>query len=137
MEKYYSKVKPDLLLHVVFRKTDFVDGRFDIIGTDNFLQCAAMHLNDEQTFRPHKHKERVISFDKWKAQESWVVIQGLVRCTFYDIDDTVLDHAYIKEGDASFTLHGGHTYESLEDDTYILEFKTGPYLGQEQDKQFI
>ena len=39
--------------------------------------------------------------------------------------------------DISFTLFGGHTYEILEDNSMIMEYKTGPYFGQKQDKVFI
>jgi hypothetical protein len=27
-------------------------------------------------------------------------------------------------------LYGGHTYQILEDDTIVYEYKTGPYEGQ-------
>ena len=56
----------------------------------------------------------------------------------YDIDNTtVLATPTLEPGDASFTLQGGHTYEILEDDTVVYEYKTGPYEGQELDKRFI
>jgi len=35
------------------------------------------------------------------------------------------------------TFEGGHTYEILEENTSIYEFKTGPYNGRENDKQFF
>ena len=43
----------------------------------------------------------------------------------------------LKQGDASFTLYGGHTYEILENDTLVYEYKTGPYEGQRLDKEMI
>ena len=43
----------------------------------------------------------------------------------------------IKKGDCSMTFEGGHTYEILEDDTIVYEYKTGPYFGQILDKEFI
>jgi hypothetical protein len=137
MEKYYSKVQPDLLLHIVFRFEDFTRDRIDIIEPDNFLQCAALRFNTGRTFRPHKHIERCVTDEHRKAQESWFVVRGLIRCTFYDIDDTIIAQPYIKEGEASFTLHGGHTYTVLEDHTCLLEYKSGKYEGQENDKEFI
>ena len=54
-----------------------------------------------------------------------------------DIDDTVIAEPVLMPGDASFTLYGGHTYQILEDDTIVYEYKTGPYEGQELDKKFI
>jgi hypothetical protein len=137
MEKYYSKVKPDLLLHVIFRFDDFIETRTDILEPNNFLQCSALRMEEGKTFFPHKHIEKEISYDNKKTQESWVVMRGLVKCTFYDIDDTILAEPYLREGDASFTLHGGHTYTIMEDHTCVFEMKTGPYHGQQDDKEFI
>lgn len=56
----------------------------------------------------------------------------------YDIDNkTILATPILEAGDASFTLYGGHTYEILEENTIVYEYKTGPYEGQELDKRFI
>jgi hypothetical protein len=66
-----------------------------------------------------------------------VVLQGSVKCIFYDLDNTILSTEFLYPGDASFTLEGGHNYEILEDNTLVYEYKTGPYEGQELDKIFI
>lgn len=136
MIKILSKVEDNKILHIIFRKEDFKEGRTDVISPDNFLQCAVLNLKQNTTFRPHKHiwKERN---EKVIAQESWVVIQGSVKCIFYDLDDTVLEEVVLNSGDASFTLEGGHNYFILEDNTLVYEYKTGPYNGQEFDKTFI
>ena len=66
-----------------------------------------------------------------------MVLQGSVKCIFYDIDDSILTTEILYFGDASFTLEGGHNYEILEDNTLVYEYKTGPYEVQEFDKTFI
>lgn len=136
MEKFYSKIDPSVLLHFVIRKDDFIEGRQDLISADNFLQCSTLNLQAGATFKPHRHiwkeKDQLVI-----AQESWIVLTGKVRCTFYDLDDTVLAEPVLKAGDASFTLQGGHNYLILADRTRVLEYKTGPYLGQKLDKVFI
>ena len=136
MQKIYSLVDPSKLLHIVVRKEDILPGRQDIVPEDNFIQCSMLNLDQGKTFKPHRHiwKERTRNVI---AQESWVVIQGKVKCTFYDIDDTVIAEPILKPGDSSFTLEGGHTYVILEDDTLVYEYKTGPYEGQEFDKRFL
>lgn len=136
MQNIYSKVDTTKLLHVVVRKEEMTKGRSDIIPADNFIQCSMLNLDNGHTFRPHKHiwKERTCNVI---AQESWVVIQGSVRCTFYDIDDTVIEEVVLTSGDSSFTLEGGHNYLILENDTLVYEYKTGPYEGQENDKRFL
>ena len=139
MKKIYSKVEPSLLLHIIVRLEDFKNNgqRNDVISVDNFLQCATLNMKEGVTFKPHKHifKKRV--YEKQISQESWVVIRGKVKCIFYDIDDTIIDEPILNEGDASFTLRGGHNYEALTDDTFVYEYKTGPYEGQALDKTFI
>jgi cupin fold WbuC family metalloprotein len=136
MENIYSKINPDKLLHIVVRKEDMTKGRQDIVPEEHFIQCSILNMDLAKTFRPHKHiwKERTRNVI---AQESWVVIQGRVQCFFYDLDDTIIETVILEQGDASFTLEGGHNYLILEDDTLVYEYKTGPYEGQALDKTFI
>tara|TARA_R110001592_G_scaffold110733_3_gene307299 strand:+ start:1349 stop:1765 length:417 start_codon:yes stop_codon:yes gene_type:complete len=136
MIEYYSKVDPSKLLHVVVRKEDLKPGRKDIISEEHFIQCSHLNMEKGKTFRPHRHifKERTRDVI---AQESWIVVQGSVKCIFYDLDDTLLFEPTLYPGDASFTLEGGHNYEILEDDTLVYEYKTGPYEGQALDKTFL
>lgn len=136
MEKIFSKIQPDKLLHIIVRKQDAINGRIDLVPPNNFIQCSIMKMENNKTFRPHKHiwkprKREII------AQESWLVIQGKVKCHFYDLDDTLIKEPILEPGDASFTLEGGHNYTILEEDTLVYEYKTGPYEGQELDKTFI
>ena len=136
MIEYYSKVNPNKLLHVVVRKEDLKPGRKDIIPEEHFIQCSHLNMEKGKTFRPHKHIFKNRTRDVI-AQESWIVVQGKVKCIFYDIDDTILVEPILETGDASFTLEGGHNYEILEDNTLVYEYKTGPYEGQALDKTFI
>lgn len=136
MKKIYSKINKEELLHLVLKQNQVNGGRVDLIPSDNFLQCSTLKLPKGKTFVPHKHiwkpgKDKVI------AQESWVVIKGSVKCTFYDLDDSILCEEILNCGDMSFTLQGGHNYLILEDNTLVYEFKTGPYEGQQLDKKFI
>ena len=136
MIKYYSKINPDKLLHIVVRKEDLIPGRVEVVPENNFIQCALLNMEKDKTFKPHKHiwRERTRNII---AQESWIVVQGKVKCTFYDLDNEILVEPILGPGDASFTLEGGHTYTILEDDTLVYEYKTGPYEGQKLDKLFI
>ena len=137
MLKIYSKVQPDLLCHVVNKLSD-IKGRTEIIPEDNFLQCATIELSKNKKFPPHYHIKKERHYKEQIAEESWIVVRGRVKCIMYDIDNSsILATPILEAGDASFTLYGGHTYEILEDDTVVYEYKTGPYEGQELDKRFI
>ena len=136
MIKIYSKTDPNVLCHMVLRKDEITEERTDIISPDNFLQLSTLNMKEGKTFRPHKHiwkpgEEKVI------AQESWVVIQGKVKVFFFDTDGKSLQEEFLHPGDSSITLQGGHTYLSMEDETKVYEFKTGPYKGQKLDKVFL
>ena len=78
MEKIYSKVIPNKLLHIIVRKDDLKPGRTDVVPEDDFIQCAILNMQKDKTFQPHKHiwKERNRNVI---AQESWIVIQGKVK----------------------------------------------------------
>ena len=136
MEHIYSKVESGKILHTIVRKEDLTPGRKEVVSEDNFIQCAVLNMEEGKTFKPHRHiwKERTRNVI---AQESWIVIQGSVKCIFYDLDDTIIATPVLYPGDASFTLEGGHTYQILEDNTLVYEYKTGPYEGQSLDKAFI
>ena len=136
MEKIYSKVDPSKLLHLIVRKEEITPGRQDIVPEGNFIQCSILNMEKGKTFRPHKHiwKERTRNVI---AQESWIVIQGSVKCIFYDTDNNIIAEPILYPGDASFTLEGGHNYLILEEDTIVYEYKTGPYEGQALDKTFL
>ena len=139
MIEIYSKQKPNVLLHVIHRLVDVINRttqRKDLIHSNEFIQCSSLKMNQGTTFKPHKHiwkpgAQQVI------AQESWIVITGAVKCYFYDLDNTLLRTINLYNGDASFTLQGGHNYEIIEDNTIVYEYKTGPYEGQQLDKEFI
>lgn len=137
MEKIYSKIQPELLLHIIYRLDDFKDGREEIVPADQFIQCAALRMPKGKTFRPHKHNTHIITDNDRIAQESWVIIKGKVTVIMYDIDDSIIAMPLLLAGDASFTLRGGHNYLVLEDDSIVYEYKTGKYIDQKHDKTFI
>ena len=81
MQKIYSKIEPEKLLHIIVRKDDFKPGRQDIVEENQFIQCSILQMEEGKTFKPHKHiwKERNRNVI---AQESWIVVRGSVKCIF-------------------------------------------------------
>ena len=136
IEKIYSKINPERLLHIVCQ-TRFLDApRHDLVDDEQFLQLAVLKYEKGKTFKPHKHIFKEVPSQSI-AQESWAVISGKVKAIFYDEDDTIIGERILSAGDLSITLFGGHNYQILEDDTLVLEYKTGPYYGQGLDKVFV
>lgn len=121
---------------MAYSKNDF-SNRQDLLDPNEFIQLASLELDQNQTFKPHKHKWKKTFFSKFIAQESWVVISGSVKVDYYDLDDSFITSLILNEGDCTITLDGGHNYTSLKQNTLVYEFKTGPYLGLESDKEFL
>tara|TARA_R110002020_G_scaffold99756_5_gene236477 strand:- start:889 stop:1308 length:420 start_codon:yes stop_codon:yes gene_type:complete len=136
INRIFSLVEPGRQLHMVCHPSAATTQRTDIVGDEEYLQLAILNFDKGRTFTPHKHIEKQVPLTAI-AQESWVVIRGKVKAYFYDLDDNLLCTEELNAGDVSITLYGGHNYEILEDDTLVLEYKTGPYYGQKLDKVFI
>jgi cupin fold WbuC family metalloprotein len=136
MKHIYSKKDPSKLLHIINRFDEIVD-RTNVAPDDQFIQLATLRMPKGKTFRPHQHIWKPSPTANVIAQESWVVIKGSVKIFMYDIDGELLDTDVINIGDCSMTFEGGHTYEILEEDTVVYEYKTGPYTGIENDKVFL
>ena len=131
----YSAAEPGLMLLVINRGDDIGHQRADLSPDDQYLQCATKKLTKGTTFAPHKHNEMIRTTDI--TQEAWVFLKGRVAARFWDIDDRLIYETELGEGDAAIVFRGGHSFEVLEEDTVLYEFKTGPYYGVEKDKTYI
>lgn len=134
--KIDSQVEPGKTIHMVCKPNEIEDKRTDVVSPSEYMQLSVLNLEAGKTFPPHKHIYKQVP-NEAIAQESWVVIRGKVEVFFYDLDDSFLESVVLDQGDVSITLYGGHTYKILEDETLVLEYKTGPYYGQKLDKEFL
>lgn len=125
------------VLHIICRRSDFMNmqGRRAVSAPTEFLQLAMVSPPNGKSFNAHRHLplERQTNV----TQESWVVISGRVLVTLYDMMNKMIVQLVLEAGDCLLTLYGGHAYEILADNTYVYEFKTGPYLGREKDKAWL
>lgn len=137
MLQIYSDIEKSVLLHTIYKRSDFIEGRFNISPDEEFLQVSALTLQSGQTFRPHKHISKKIDYTEMITAENWIIISGKVRVFLYDLNDKVILEADLGPGDMTMTFRGGHNYMILEDNTIIYETKSGPYFGQKLDKVFI
>ena len=135
MKRIFSEIESGKLLHFVVTPASF-GAREELIDPREVLQLSCQAIPAGSSFRAHRHIPKQVEIQEITAQESWVVLSGRVLATFFDTDDTPLASVILSAGDVSVSLSGGHGYEILED-AKVLEFKTGPYLGQALDKVFI
>jgi hypothetical protein len=136
IKNIFSKKDPDKLLHVIYDMDNQI-GREDLCPSEKFLQVSVMRPPKDKKYDAHYHIWKDNTFDQHIAQESWLVISGSIRVVYYDIDNEFLHEEVINAKGCTITFEGGHSYEILEDNTQVYEFKTGPYFGRERDKKFI
>ena len=86
--------------------------------------------------RAHRHIERTppITF---RTEEVLLVWKGKVICTIYEIDGTSRLERILKPGEYVIVHNGGVSYEIMEDDTILLEVKTGPFTNSEEDRVLL
>jgi len=135
MEKIYSKID-GRVLHFVNRLSDIQSKRNNLCSDESFIQCASYRVNKGLITKPHEHIERKVVHDHYVTQEAWIVIQGSIKVILFDIDGQFLSSEILYKGDVCITFFGGHTFDVLENNTIIYEFKTGPYI-EELDKKLI
>ena len=136
MKKIYSKLKQKKLLHIIFSPTN-KNQRINISPENEFMQLCYLNLNKDKKFLPHKHFWKRNKQKKRIVQESWTLIKGSAKVTFYDLNDKFLTSKTLKPGDISITFEGGHKLEILKNNTVIYEHKNGPYEGQKKDLKYL
>jgi len=134
MEQILSKIDNKPLLSLM-RYKDITDTRVDLSDESEILQCAIKKLDKGQKFKHHKHNR--IERKTNTTQESWVFLNGSVKCYFYDLDDTLILDTILQHGDCVIVFRGGHGFDVIDEGVIVYEFKNGPYFGVEIDKTYI
>jgi hypothetical protein len=117
------------------RKEEIVNKRQDLSPPEEFLQAGVKKLCGDDYFKPHRHLpcNKIATM----TQEAWVILNGQVVGSFYDLDESLIYETTLNNGDCAVIFRGGHSLQCLTTDTLMYEFKTGPYYGPEQDKVFL
>tara|TARA_B100000902_G_C27315801_1_gene921216 strand:- start:133 stop:534 length:402 start_codon:yes stop_codon:yes gene_type:complete len=133
MKNIFSK-RDNILLHCIHFKNDF-ESRINITEESEPLQISSMTLNKNNSFKPHYHKKSKKNNNS--TQECWIIIEGKIEATYYDIDNTIIETCILNAGDCSITLCGAHVLKPLTDETKLYEIKNGPYLGRDNEIEYI
>tara|TARA_X000001388_G_C2220451_1_gene119000 strand:+ start:977 stop:1396 length:420 start_codon:yes stop_codon:yes gene_type:complete len=134
-EHIYSQVDKECLMLSINRYEEIREQRIDITPENEILQASVKRLKAKTSFPAHKHNiiERVTN----RTQESWVLIEGRIKASFYDLDDSTLYECELKKGDMAVVYRAGHSFEVIDEGTVLYEFKNGPYYGKTKDKTMI
>jgi len=135
--KIYSKVNPEKLLHIIFDEHEIMSRRRELTSPNELLQISTWMMPQDKLFSPHKHIPKLVPMTEIPTQEAIVILSGLARGYYYDIDNSFLEHHDLTPGTVTITIEGGHAYKSFVPGTRVFEFKSGPYYDREKDKEFI
>lgn len=135
MKKYYSNLENNKILYSIIKFEEIEENRKDLSPETEYLQVSCKKLKKSDIFKPHKH----LSLERktTTTHESWVILKGSIKTQLFDIDNTLYSEEILSSGDCLVCFAAGHSFEVLEEDTILYEFKNGPYYGVKKDKQFI
>ena len=101
----------------------------------DYVQVGVWGYDKGTKLQPHIHNE--VRREVLRTQEVIFVKRGRVAADIFDEKGAFIKRIELGTGDMLILLKGGHGYEILEDDTYALEIKNGPYPGAELDRRRI
>ena len=132
----YSKIKKKKLLHVFFKFKKNIS-RINLSPDNEFLQASIIRFESKRIISSHYHLNHKVLKKKRPIQESWILIKGKAKITFFDINKKKLKICSMKPGDVSISFGGGHKLEIMSSNTIIYEYKTGPYKGSKEDLNYF
>ena len=129
---YYSKINDKKIIFSLFKFNNFKKNRIDFTPETEYLQASCSLLNKNKKIQSHKHKsnKRTINI----TQEAWLIFRGSIKAKFFDIDDSHFEEIVLTSGDCVVLFNGGHSFNTLDEDTILYEFKNGPYFGAIKDR---
>jgi cupin fold WbuC family metalloprotein len=134
-ELIFSKQDESSLLLAINRADEITNERTDICPDNEYLQICTKQMSKGVTFKPHRHNKLIRTTDI--TQEAWIILQGSVAASFWDVNDKVIYETTLNAGDCAVVFKAGHGFTVLEEGTVLYEIKSGPYYGIEKDKTFI
>lgn len=99
----------------------------------DFIQLGIWGYDCGKKLAAHIHNR--VHREVSQTQEVVYVMQGKLKAFMYSEDEKLIEELTLQEGDTLILLNGGHGYEILEDDTFVLEIKNGPYVGADKDRR--
>jgi hypothetical protein len=121
------------LLALIWRDEDWRDGLHFPTPEEFFLQVGLWQYPADKELPAHRHKRNPRTAE-W-TQEATYVKRGRMEVKVFNTASQLVEAVILNEGDLAVMVSGGHSYKILEENTQVLEFKNGPFLGVESDKE--
>jgi len=116
----------------LIQPTDWIAGLSFLSQPDDFIQVGTWVYPEGKTICSHFHNP--VSKSISHTQEVLFVKSGSLKTVLFDFSNKPFEEIVLSEGDIIILLDGGHSFTILEDNTQVLEIKTGPYSGSAEDK---
>jgi hypothetical protein len=115
---------------LIVRGTDVRRGRRNLTEIRHGIQMAT--IRDDVRALQWSHQHDISTTDVEGPQEAWIVVNGAIEASLYDLDGSLLRSVTLLAGDCVVTLDGGHGYRVLANDTVVYEFASGRHGGEER-----
>lgn len=107
------------------------------LGTpEDFIQVATFRYEYGHEMNSHAHIPRTPP-ETFITHEVLIVWKGIVELKVYDNSFEQVFYHIMEAGDFYVNVGGGVGYKVFEDNTIMLEAKTGPFPGPELDRVLI
>ena len=111
-------------------RAEELDGPFKFFTDDSDnIQISRWNHPKGYECKPHVHNITNKIVDR--VHEAIFVLKGEVMVTFFDLDGVPLCKKILYPLDICYSMDCGHGYNVLTDDTRVVEFKNGPFMGDE------
>jgi len=111
-------------------RAEELDGPFKFFTEDSdHIQISRWNHPKGYQCKPHYHNltYKLIG----RTHEAIFVLNGEVKVTFYTLDGRPVVEKILYPLDICYSMDCGHGYEILTDDARVIEFKNGPFLGDD------
>ena len=134
-ERIMSRCLSQVEIAVITNVNQFSEYRLDLSDPKEALQVSGRCLSAGIFVPAHRHYPMIRETNI--TSEAWVIFSGKVECEIYDVDDQKLESKILTSGDCIVLFRGGHSLKVIDEKTVMLEFKNGPYFGEDRDKSKI
>ena len=111
-------------------RSEELDGPFKFFTEDkDNIQISRWNHPKGYQCKPHVHNITDKTVDR--VHEAIFVLQGELQVDFYTLFGKPIVSKVLYPLDICYSMDCGHGYQVLTEDTRVIEFKNGPFMGDE------
>ena len=111
-------------------RAEELDGPFKFF-TEDSDNIQISRWNHPCGYRCKAHVHNITNKVVNRTHEAIFVINGELRVTIYTLEGRPVQQKMLYPLDIFYAMDCGHEYEVMDDGTRVVEFKNGPFLGDD------